>query len=46
LRRRESQTQNQASPTSTTSAAETAAIPQPIGSQKMAAAMASASSRS
>jgi hypothetical protein len=45
LRRFESQTQNAASPISTTSAAETAAIPQPVGSQKMAATMANARSR-
>jgi hypothetical protein len=45
LRRFENQTQNHASVVSTTSAAETAAIPQPVGSQKRAATMAKARSR-
>ena len=45
LRRLESQIQKAASPISTTSAAETAAMPQPVGSQKIAATMANARSR-
>ena len=45
FRRFESQTQNPASPISTTSAAAIAAIPQPVGSQKMAATIANARSR-
>ena len=44
FRRFENQTQNQASVVSTMSAATTAAIPHPVGSQKMAATMANASS--
>jgi hypothetical protein len=42
FRRFENRTQNHASLVSTTSAATTAAIPQPVGSQKMAATMAKA----